>query len=155
MVMFLRKLRISVRIFVVLFIFSVLPCGLLFYNTVKKVDGINEQNLENYTQTYKGLIENKLENAVYKNAVQCIKLFSDSSPAELIDDSSIPHSVRQAQLFKAVESQNIDSDGEYRIHILTESGEVFRIFPDELDDIDYSDIFIEKIDGDYFNVKFY
>ena len=77
MVMVLRKLRISVRIFVVLFIFSVLPCGLLFYNNVNRVDGINEQNLENYTQTYKGLIENKLENAVYKNAVQCIKLLSN------------------------------------------------------------------------------
>ncbi len=147
MVMFLRKLRISVRIFVVLFIFSVLPCGLLFYNTVNKVDGINEQNLENYTQTYKSLIENKLENAVYKNAVQCIKLFSNSSLTELIDDSSVPQSVRQAELYKAVQSQGVDTDGEYRIHILTENGETFRIFPDELEDINYSSEFIERIEG--------
>lgn len=147
MVKFLRKFRISVRIFLVLFVFSVLPCGLLFYNTVNKVDGINEQNLDNYIQTYKGLIENRLENAIYKNAVQCIKLFSDSTLTEIIDKKNISHGERQAELFKQVQNQNIDSDGEYKIHILTETSEEFKVFPDELNNINYPDSFLQKIAG--------
>lgn len=147
MVRFLRKLRISVRIFIVLFVFSVLPCALLFYNTVKNVDDINERNLENYTQTYKDLIENKLENTIYKNTVQCIKLFSDTTLTEIIDDKSIPHSVRQEQLHKMVEKYANDLDGESKIHILTEDEEEFSIFPDELRHIRYPESFLQDIDG--------
>ena len=102
MITFLRKFRLSMRIFIVLFVFSVLPCGLLFYNTVNKVDEINRRNMSNYTQNYKGLMENRLETAVYKNVVQCIKMFADTSIAEIVDDVDIPKEIRQERLCKAI-----------------------------------------------------
>lgn len=120
------------RIFIVLFVFSVLPCGLLFYNTVNKVDEINRRNMSNYTQNYKGLMENRLETAVYKNVVQCIKMFADTSIAEIVDDVDIPKEIRQERLCKAIAEKTGVNENECLIHILNQHGEEFYTRKDKL-----------------------
>ena len=132
MVGLLRKLRMSTRIFVLLLLFSALPCMMLFMNTINGVDRINKVDLDRYTGTFKGMIEKKLENEVYRNAVICIKLFSDNTLTSIINNDTISFEEKQGEIFEVVRSRLARDVGGSYIHVISNNGGEYCLFRDSL-----------------------
>ena len=140
MISLLRKFRISARIFIFLLVFATIPCILLFCNTIHEIGMINESDLERYTQTFRSLAENKLENEIYQNSVQCIKLFSDNTLTSIFDDASFPRDERQREILSAVNRKLEYSDEQYHISVVTDDGEEYRLFDDKSFGAGHADI---------------